>query len=250
MNAWALKNGLKSCLDAGLGFLYPSVCQLCDNEPATAAEGYVGVGCWESVRFIKSPFCCCCGLPYEGAITTRFECGNCREMELHFRSARAAVVAGQLVLDVIHRYKYQRALWFEPFLADLLVRAARPELAADAWDLIVPVPLHPLKKREREFNQAARLAARLGEATRIAVNTGMLRRVQATRTQTLLTRKQRADNVRHAFAVRPGCQLDGRRIILVDDVLTTGATTSACASALQRAGAREVCVWTVARGVL
>src|SRR5947199_2865189 len=113
-------------------------------------------------------------------------------MELHFQCARAAVVAGQLVLDVIHRYKYQRALWFEPFLADLLVRAARGELAAEAWDMIVPVPLHPLKKREREFNQAARLASRLGAATRIAVNAGMLRRVQATRTQTMLTRKERA----------------------------------------------------------
>jgi len=250
MNASALKSGLKSWLDAGLGFFYPSVCQLCESEPATAAEGYVGGDCSQSVRFIKPPFCQRCGLPYEGDITTRFECGNCREMELHFRSARAAVVAGHLVLDVIHRYKYQRALWFEPFLADLLVRAARREIAADTWDMIVPVPLHPLRKREREFNQAARLAARLGEATQIAVNAGMLRRVQATRTQTMLTRKQRADNVRHAFAVRPDCQLDGRRIILVDDVLTTGATTSACAAALQRAGARDVCVWTVARGLL
>ena len=170
-------------------------------------------------------------------------------MELRFQSARAAVVAGKLVLDVIHRYKYQRALWFEPFLADLLVRAARPILAAEHWDMIVPVPLHPLKKREREFNQAERLAARLGAATGIPVDTRVLRRVAPTRTQTLLTREQRAANVRNAFAVRPGCQLDSGRIIIVDDVLTTGATTSACARALQAAGAEEVCVWTVARGL-
>ncbi|PYK62429.1 MAG: amidophosphoribosyltransferase [Verrucomicrobia bacterium] len=249
MSSFVLKTGLKSWLDAGLAFFYPRVCQLCYSESTTASEGYVGAHCWQSVRFIKPPFCECCGLPYEGEITTRFECSNCRQMELRFQSARAAVVAGKLVLDVIHRYKYQRALWFEPFLADLLVRAARPGLAAEHWDMIVPVPLHPLKKREREFNQAERLAARLGAATGIPVDSRVLRRVAPTRTQTLLTREQRAANVRHAFAVRPGCQLDSERIIIVDDVLTTGATTSACARALQAAGAAEVCVWTVARGL-
>jgi len=115
--------------------------------------------------------------------------------------------------------------------------------------MIVPVPLHPLKEREREFNQAERLAARLGESTGLPVNTRGLRRIEPTRTQTLLTREQRAANVRHAFAVRAGCQLEGRRVILVDDVLTTGATTSACARALRNAGARVVQVWTVARGL-
>jgi ComF family protein len=249
MTPISLQIGLKSLLDAGLRFFYPDACQLCYSESATASEGYVGAHCWQAVRFIKPPFCECCGLPYEGEITTRFECANCREMDLHFQSARAAVIAGHLVLEVIHRYKYQRALWFELFLADLLVRAARPALAKEHWDMIVPVPLHPLKKREREFNQAERLAALLGEATQVPVNTRQLQRVEPTRTQTLLTREQRAANVRHAFAVRAGCQLEGQRVILVDDVLTTGATTSACARTLRNAGAREVQVWTVARGV-
>src|ERR1051326_8427323 len=249
MTSAALQTRVKSWLDAGLRFFYPDTCQLCYSESATADEGYIGAHCRRGVGFIKPPFCECCGLPYEGEITTRFECANCREMELHFQSARAAVVAGPLILDVVHRYKYQRALWFEPFLADLLVRAASPALARDRWDMIVPVPLHPLKKREREFNQAERLPPRLGEATGIPVVARVLRRVESNRTQTLLTRAQRAANVRHAFAVRAGCQLDGGRIIVVDDVLTTGATTSACARAMRQAGAREVQVWTVARGL-
>src|SRR5437667_11297326 len=216
MTPTARQIGLKSWLDAGLRFFYPDACQLCYSESATAIEGYVGARCGQGVRFIQPPFCECCGLPYEGEITTRFECANCRQMELHFQSARAAVIAGHLVLDVIHRYKYQLALWFEPFLADLLVRAARPALAKEHWDVIVPVPLHPLKKREREFNQAERLASLLGAAIGTPVNTRVLRRVEPTRTQTLLTREQRAANVRNAFAVRHGCQLDGQRIILVD----------------------------------
>jgi len=244
-----LAKSVKSWLDAGLGFFYPDVCQLCYSESATAVEGYVGKRCGQAMRPIMPPFCECCGLPYEGDITTRFECGNCREMELHFQSARAAVVANALVLEVIHRYKYQRALWFEPFLAGLLVHAASPLVRPGNWDMIIPVPLHALKKREREFNQAERLAIRLGSALRIPVHTSLLRRVEPTRTQTLLSRPQRAANVRNAFAVRKDRPLDGERIVLLDDVLTTGATTSACARALRQVGAGDICVWTVARGL-
>jgi len=123
-----------------------------------------------------------------------------------------------------------------------------PALAAQKWDLIVPVPLHPLKEREREFNQAERLARHLGRALRIPMNTRLVRRAKFTGTQTLLTRSQRALNVDGAFVPRAGKQLNGEKVILVDDVLTTGATTSACARALRECGAGDVCVWTLARG--
>src|SRR5208283_694368 len=138
----------------------------------------------------------------------------------------------------------------EPFLADLLIASAAPALAAEAWDFIVPVPLYPVKKREREFNQAERLAARLGRAAKIPVNKGLLRRVKPTMTQTRLTREQRAANVREAFAFCGGKKLNGEKIVLLDDVLTTGATTNACAQALRKAGAGDVCVWTAARAML
>ena len=244
-----MAHSLKLWLNAALGLFYPEACQLCATARATPAEGFVCADCRDQVRFVEPPFCDRCGLPYPGAITTTFECSNCRDAEFHFRSARSAVVARDQILDVIHRYKYSRALWFELFLAELLVRQAAPELAKESWDLIVPVPLHPTKEREREFNQAERLAHRLSAATRIPVNNRLVKRVLPTRTQTRLNRAERIANVRHAFAMRPGQRLDGQRLVLVDDVLTTGATTSACAGVLMRAGASEVCVWTVARGV-
>lgn len=203
----------------------------------------------DGVRPIRPPWCERCGLPFPGALTTPFECSNCRELDLAFTSARAAVVASGVVLEVIHRYKYQQALWFEPFLAGLLVEAARPELARGHWTAIVPVPLHPLKERDREFNQAARLARHLSRATGIPVRDRWVRRVRPTQTQTRLSRAERAANMRHAFAPVPGGRCDGARVVLVDDVLTTGATASSCARALRAAGAAEVCVWTVARGV-
>ena len=236
-------------LNVGLGFLFPEICQLCGGQRATVKEGYVCARCRSRVRFIKPPFCSRCGLPFEGDLTTPFECANCREMELHFSAARSAVVAHGVVLEAIHRYKYQRALWFEPFLAGLLLRETVPALRGQDWNLIVPVPLHPLKQREREFNQAERLAAHLSAATQIPLNKNLLRRVRFTNTQTRLTRPERAANMRGAFTMRPGARLDEERVILVDDVFTTGATTSACAQALLAAGAAEVCVWTVARGV-
>jgi competence protein ComFC len=236
-------------LNIGLGFLYPEICQLCAEQRATAREGYVCGQCWSHVRFIRPPFCERCGLPFEGELTTPFECANCREMELHFSAARSAVAARGAVLEAIHRYKYQRALWFEPFLAGLLLRETVPALCGQNRDLIVPVPLHPLKQREREFNQAERLAFHLSAATRIPLNNNLLRRVVFTSTQTRLTRQERAANMRGAFATRHGARLNGERVILVDDVFTTGATASACAQALLAAGADDVCVWTVARGL-
>jgi ComF family protein len=244
-----LSDSVKGWLNAGLGLLYPEVCQLCQAARATPAEGYVCGDCRGKARFIHEPLCERCGRPYEGAITTRFECANCQEMEWHFQSARSAVVARDPVLEAIHRYKYQRALWFEPFLAELLIRAAHPALAEQNWQMIVPVPLHPAKQREREFNQAERLADRLGVATRIPVSRRLLQRVVSTRTQTQLSRPERLANVRNAFAMRKGRRMNGERIVLVDDVFTTGATTSACAGVLAAAGAGEVCVWTVARGI-
>jgi competence protein ComFC len=244
-----LNNVTKGWLNAGLGLVYPEVCQVCEASRATPAEGFVCGNCRAEVRFIREPFCERCGRPFEGDITQSFECANCREMEWHFRSARSAVIARDPVLEVIHRYKYQRALWFEPFLAELLIQSAESFLAGQSGMLIVPVPLHPTKEREREFNQAGRLANRLAAATGLPVNKRLLRRVAPTRTQTQLSRQERLANVRNAFAMRSGRRLNGERVVLVDDVFTTGATTNACARVLMEAGAGEVYVWTVARGV-
>ncbi len=248
--AW---NTLFKCgLEALLGLFYPNTCQICQCERAGVREGYVCSRCQSrpgGVQLIRPPFCHRCGLPFEGAITTEFECTNCRELDFAFSKAQAAAAARGLVLEVIHRYKYHRALWFEPFLAGLLIRQALPALPPDQWDCIVPVPLHPVKKREREFNQAERLARRLGAATGLPVEYSLLKRTTATRTQTRLSRGERIANVSRAFQMRRGRKLNGERIVLVDDVFTTGATTNACAKVLRKNGSGEVCVWTVARGL-
>ncbi|MCC7376733.1 MAG: ComF family protein [Verrucomicrobiales bacterium] len=182
-------------------------------------------------------------------MTDAFVCGNCRDLTLHFSQARAAVVATPFMLDVIHRYKYRQAEWFGPFLGELLNAAAAEAVAGGNWDAIVPVPLHAARRREREFNQAERLGRSLGLRTGLPVLDGCVTRHRATRTQTLLDRRERSKNVASAFTVTGADVVRGKRVVVVDDVLTTGATTSAVGLALRRAGAAEVCVWTVARGV-
>jgi competence protein ComFC len=243
-----MKNHAFNIWDAALNLVFPPVCQVCGEERAGMKEGFVGGECWSQVRFVTAPFCDRCGLPYDGSISRTFICSNCEGVPLHFRFARSAVVANPLILQIIHRYKYNRAVCFEPFLADLLCRQAVQSLQQEKWDFIVPVPLHPAKEREREFNQASNLARHLSRATNIPVNEKLLRRVRPTATQTQLNRPERAANVSRAFALRGNVKLNGAKIVLVDDVLTTGATTSACAQMLRNAGAGDLCVWTVARG--
>jgi ComF family protein len=235
--------------DVVLGFLYPEVCQICRECRATPAEGYVCSRCWKHLRFIRPPFCERCGLPYEGEITTSFRCANCHDLELSFARARSAVAAEGMALEIIHRWKYARELWFEPFLAALLIQEAHASLT-QGWDCIVPIPLHSLKEREREFNQSLNLARRLGAATGLPVCPEAVRRITPTKVQARLSRDERRENVRKAFARNEAGSVKGKRVVLVDDVLTTGATASACARVLRDCGAVEVCVWTVARGLI
>jgi len=228
---------------------YPEICQICREGKATPREGYLCGSCRDSIEWVEQPLCQCCGLPFEGAITVAFECSNCCGQQLHFRAARAAVRFSGAVQEAVHRYKYNHAAWFEPLLAELLVTRAAPALAAESWNWIVPIPLHWTRRRQRAFNQSERLAKALSRASGIPLNSGLIRRREATPPQALLSREERAANMRRAFSYRGSKPLEGARIVLVDDVLTTGATASACAKVLMDNGSGVIDVWTVARGI-
>lgn len=241
--------GLRSLSNTLLSFVYPECCQVCSEAPAVPEEGYLCAGCAAGLRRIERPFCERCGLPVEGEVTEAFQCPNCHERTLHFSSARSVFAARGVGRELVHRYKYHRALWFEPLFESLFRSVATQELRAGRWDVILPVPLHSLKRREREFNQAERLARLLGRSTGIPVHTGTLVRISHTETQTHLSRAARNANVKSAFELQGEWPEGWRRVVLVDDVLTTGATTNACARVLRNAGAEEVVVWTLARGI-
>lgn len=202
---------------------------------------------------ISAPMCRQCGVPLAGATgvsglaSVDLACGACLSDPPAFARARAVFVYDEIARQLVSDLKYRDRLEGRASFGAWLARAAG-DLAAGA-DLIVPVPLHYLRLVRRRYNQAAILAAALAQATGRPLGVDVLRRLWPTKSQTGLSAEDRARNVRGAFAVRASRAglVKGAQILLVDDVMTTGATANACAKALIKAGAREVGVVTLAR---
>jgi ComF family protein len=201
--------------------------------------------CWEGLERIAPPWCRCCGAPLgvEGL------CGACRSRRPRFAYARAALLYGDLVREAIHAFKFGGRRGLANPLGDLLAGLGLAALPGAAPDLLVPVPLHPRRARERGYNQALLLARRLERAWGVPVAADALLRAVPTLPQADLDAAARRRNVRDAFAVRRPELIAGRHVLLVDDVLTTGATAGECARSLYRAGAAAVGVLTVARAL-
>lgn len=184
----------------------------------------------------------------EGRLDQRFVCRHCREAPPSFDLARSAVYYDGAAAEVVKAFKYRGALWMENLLVDWLEACLNTWLKEEKPDWVVPVPLHPRRWRERGFNQAVLLAAGLARRRGWRCGSGMLERVKPTLKQTRLTAPQRLSNVAGAFRAAPVAELNGRTVLLVDDVMTTGATVGACARALKAAGVTRVVVITAARG--
>jgi ComF family protein len=182
-----------------------------------------------------------------GIASDEGRCGPCRSRPPAFTYARSAARYGDVVREALHSFKFggQRALAAP--LAELLIEMGTRSLPVSEPDMLVPVPLHPRRERERGFNQALLLARRLGRSWALPVPADVLIRGAATRPQSDLTARERRTNVRGAFALRRADLVAGRHVIVVDDILTTGATASACARCLSEGGAAAVGVLTVAR---
>lgn len=231
----------------GLDLLLPPRCLTCDT-PTARADGLCG-GCWTGLRFITPPFCAVYGTPFnydlgEGSVSAR-----ALSDPPAFGRARAAVLYSGPARDLVTGLKFSRRRELAPVMARLMMRPAAELLAPET--LFVPVPLHSLRRIGRRFNQSADLARHLARMTDTAWDAGTLVRTKATRQQVGLQARARHLNVRNAFRVpedRMGL-LAGRPVVLIDDVLTTGATVSACARALLKAGAGRVDVLTFAMAV-
>jgi ComF family protein len=242
-------SGMRRWWERAVGLVYPRNCRLCAVPLDESEPGVVCSACLRQAKLIEPPFCQRCALPFAGAITDAFTCGYCAKLEFRFDRAVSACRAEGVVRDCIHRFKYNRELYFGRHLSDWMMVAARRWIDWTVVDALVPVPLHPRKQRHREFNQAEVLARAVSRELDKPVLRGQLRRVKDTETQTHLGAAARVANLRGAFAVRQAASVAGRRLVLVDDVFTTGATLDSCAKVLRHAGAVQVTALTVARGV-
>jgi competence protein ComFC len=231
-----------------LDWVYPRFCAVCDGEVITES-GYLCHECLTGLPIVQFPFCDRCGVPVAGKVDHVYTCHDCASREPHYAQARSAARFEGAVRELIHQLKYQHAFWVLPDLVHLAEAAHRAHFAEEKVDLIAPVPLHPSRRRARGYNQSALLATALGRRLGLPARNRLLRRVRDTGTQTHLTAAARLLNVRGAFAVAQPRAAAGRTVLLVDDVMTTGATLEECARALRKAGAVRVLALTVARGV-
>lgn len=246
------RRGWRRIFSRALDLVYPPECALC----GTGLEDGNALcdGCRDDLPRLTDPFCQTCGEAFDGQIRGPFSCPNCSDLSFSFEFARPAMIRDDRTLDLIHRLKYSREIHLARELGSLATEAFHdPRLEPalkDAWTL-VPVPLHRSRLRHRHFNQAEEIARTLSARTGLPV-VNALHRTRRTDTQTLLSRKQRMDNLRGAFSLnRHGNRWISNKptgALIVDDVLTTGSTVHECAKTLRKAGLKHVAVITVMRG--
>lgn len=235
---------------ASMDLLLPRRCPGCGERVRGGSSTSWCGACLAALPLIASPICPVCGRPYPKSPDSGDHlCGECAESAFAFHSARSAVVHTGLVRDLIHRFKFSGRLEYAAPLASLLSDVVRNHTGATTAELILPVPLHLKRLRDRGFNQSGILAGFLGKRLELPVGTDVLLRTDWKRPQTRLTRAERLDNVRHAFSVAMPWAVKTLRVLIVDDVFTTGTTLSECARVLLRAGAAEVHAVTVSRSV-
>jgi len=231
--------GIQSLL---LDLLWPQTCAHCRRDLPRGCETPLCGACLERLKPLERPFCARCGVPSgNGGL-----CASCRAAKASCRIIRAACLYREASASLIHAFKYRgrqsAALWAGAYMARVLPRF--PELGRP--DVLIPVPLHHRRLAERGYNQARLLAEGLGRAAGIPAAGDGLIRIKNTKPQWTLGRQKRLENLADAFAVA-GRNFQGLRVLLVDDVCTTGASLEGCAQALLRAGAREVLGYALAR---
>jgi competence protein ComFC len=241
-------NLLKTSISTLVDLLYPRQCQICGEVETCRRFSFLCDGCFDSAPRLNPPYCERCALPLPGAFSAPFRCPNCSEMSLHFSRAMAPLRFQGVVRRVIHAFKYSHQRYWSQVLSSWLVDEAKSWNLSAEVDVVVPVPLFATRERERGFNQAKLLTEDFVKAVRIPCEPRALVRVRETETQTHLDRAERLENLRNAFQVRNADSIEGKRVLLMDDVLTTGSTANECARVLQEAGATSVLVFTLARG--
>lgn len=227
--------------------LYPPRCPAC--HVPVSSQGNLCQGCFSKLHVISDPQCGCCGIPFPLDVGEETLCAECLASPPAFDSARSVWVYNSISGRMIRRLKFEDHPEQLARFAAQLARVATPSLTPDT--LIMPVPMHWSSLLSRRYNAAAWLANALSSRTGNACHTGVLKRAKASQRQRGLGRAARLYNIRRAFRVADGARaaLAGKSIILVDDVITTGATANACARALKDAGATRVDVVTLAHTV-
>lgn len=231
-----------------LDLLYPRICPVCGKKSDRSFR-YICWDCFSNLPFnsVDKPHCVRCGKVPDGAVERDFLCDVCHRSPPAFDLARTALPFRSSARELIHCLKYKGGIWLKNDLADILEGCAKAHYNTSEIDMILPVPLNPGKFRQRHYNQSELLARELARRLNSPFSSSIIERIRFTSTQTHLSIAGRRLNVKGAFSVTRPELVRARTILLIDDVMTTGATLGEIASVLKAAGAWRVWALALAR---
>jgi competence protein ComFC len=231
--------------------LFPNNCRICQTKIKSPldASGKICSMCWLKLEYILPPYCIRCGHPAGDGHTA--SCNHCQNLTPSYSFARAVGRYNGVLREAIHLFKFQyREDLAEPLAKSMVHYLSKSRDFADltGYDYLVPVPLHKTKLRDREFNQVELLANYIAQQVAIPMVSDNLYRKKYTKPQMTIEATERLRNVRNAFAVRNPAVFKQKRVLLIDDIMTTGATVTECSRSLMNAGCMMVTVLVLARG--
>ena len=229
--------------DRVLDFIYPARCPVCDDVLPAGMHG-ICAGCHTYIQYIREPRCMRCGKPLE---EDEEFCGDCRDNSRSFEAGRALFVYDGIMQESMARFKYSSRREYGAVYAEELYRHYGSWVKQTGAGMLVPVPVHPARYRRRGYNQAEIFANELSRLSGIPVDNRLLMRVKNTRPQKELDDKERVHNLNNAFQIM-GDSVKYRRVLLTDDIYTTGTTIDECAGALKAGGVSNVYFLTVCIG--
>ena len=240
---------VKPFFHALLDVILPPICHICHSFIPDAGKIHICPTCRDLLPLVSSPLCPLCGIPFSGTGSDH-RCGTCLTHTPHFDSARAHFLYEGAIRDLIHSFKYSHKTHLRNPLALLALEGMSGFLADQNPHLLIPVPLHRTRLRQRGFNQAVLLVRAISRHLSLPMLTDALARTRSTEPQIDLSATERRMNVSGAFTVGRPDLVAGKRILLLDDVMTTGSTMDECAKELKKAGADAVIAATIARTAL
>lgn len=235
---------LQQAIETAITFLYPAECHVCNNFLGVASMPYICANCWEDVQFLEPPWCDICGTPDVNGL-----CDDCAVSPPRYGKLRTIAFYQTTLQQAIHLFKFRKKKVFAPHLTRLMNDHIPLDCNIPEYDFVLPIPIHKKRMRERGFNQATLLANGIAKAEGLPVLVDVLVRKRHTIAQSSLDKEARQQNIVGAFEVRNPDVIRGKRLLVIDDVFTTGATIREAVSELWTADPVEIDVLTLARTV-
>ena len=237
-------NFLKHSIETALTFLYPAQCKVCELNLGIESVPYICDSCWQDIGFIQQPWCEICGMP-----DIDDTCDACLTRPPRFGKLRTIAIYETSLQQAIHLFKFEKRTILNRYLTQLIIDNLPADLNISEYDYILPVPIHKRRLRERGFNQSVLIAKEIAKSTGICVTEDVLVRYKNTSPQSSLDREARQTNIIGAFRLQEKEDVRGKRLLVFDDVFTTGATVREVVNTLWDADPVEVDVLTLARTI-